>query len=122
MCGPYVTPLGNVVHSQVGVGIDEARIDRVARQVPDSGPRGGLQVPSHLLDEPVADHHGGVVQDAARSRHHPRTHQCVEPGAVVPHALNRFGTVRLLGSHAAGEQEREAQHGEICSHGVPQGE
>jgi hypothetical protein len=120
MGGAHIAPLGHVIHSQVGVGIDEARIDRVARQVPDSGPRGSLHISTHLLDEPVADHDGGVVHGLSRSCDHPRAHQCMEACAVVPDARHRFGSGRLLGSRTAREQERKAHHREDCFHYVLQ--
>ena len=113
---PHVAPFGHGVHPEVGVGVDEARIDREARHVPDPGARGRVAAPAHPLDEPVPDHDRGVFHDLARPRHHPGADQGVIPRAVVPDAGHRLGARRLLGVGAGGQCKGEAKQPEAAGH------
>lgn len=108
MRGPNVATFRDVIHSEICMRINEARIDRVTLQLPNARSCQGLHVTPHLLDNAVTDHNGCVVQDLSRSGHY-----------VVPDARYRFGPGRLLRLEPTGQQQGQAQNREECSHKIP---
>ena len=112
----HVATLRRRVTAKVGGGIDEARIDREALEVPHAGASGRGHAGTNGGDEPVADDDRGVGQDLAGGGDDARAHQGVVARAVVAQAGHRLRARGLLGLERSGSKRRHAEEETKRSH------
>src|SRR5690606_7533131 len=103
---------GSLPNAKIRVGINEARVKRLAAHVPHAGIGRRADIGANRLDYSVAHYQSCAIEYAARGYYHAGVGECMYTGRVVAQCGYRLGPAGLLCAGFArqeGEQRDEPE-------------